>query len=97
MKTRLALAVAALQVIVLAFMIGQREWIARTGTPITLRTAPLDPNDPMRGAYVRFNYEISTVPVALCRGEVVKWTKITGYPEQRGLRDRVVFAALKVN
>lgn len=75
MKVKLALLVAGLQVLVLAFMAGQREWIARTGQPVTLRTTPIDPNDPMRGAYVRLEYEISTVPPALCRGETAKWVR----------------------
>lgn len=97
MKVKLALLVAVLQVLVLAFMAGQREWISRTGTPLVLRTAPVDPNDPMRGAYVRLDYEISRVPVALCRGETAKWTKSTDYREMQGLRDRVVYAALAVN
>lgn len=98
MKVKLAIAVAALQVLVLAFMAGQREWIARTGTPLLLRTAPIDPNDPMRGAYVRLTYEINFVPAALCRGEVAKWVVTTSdYREQRKLRDRVVYAALTVN
>ncbi len=97
MKGKLALVVAGLQVLVLAFMAGQREWISRTGTPLTLRTAPVDPNDPMRGAYVRLDYEASLVPVALCRGETIKWTKIADYREQRNLRDRVVYAAVGVN
>jgi uncharacterized membrane-anchored protein len=99
MKVRLALAVAALQVLVLAFMAGQREWIARTGTPVTLRTAPIDPGDPMRGAYVRFDYEIGVVPAALCRGAPAQWFADAqkDYRTQYGVRDRVVYAALKVN
>ncbi len=97
MKVKPALLVAALQVLVLAFMAGQREWISRTGTPLVLRTAPVDPNDPMRGAYVRLDYEISHVPAALCRGETIKWTKSTDYREMQGLRDRVVYAAFAVN
>jgi len=97
MKVKLALLVAALQVLVLAFMAGQREWISRTGTPLVLRTAPVDPNDPMRGAYVRLDYDISYVPLALCRGETLKWTKSTDYREQRAMRDRVVYAALGVD
>lgn len=97
MKVKLALLVVAWQVLVLAFMAGQREWIQRTGTPLTLRTAPVDPNDPMRGAYVRLDYEISFVPAALCRGETARWTKTTDYREQRRLRDRVVYAALKTD
>jgi uncharacterized membrane-anchored protein len=97
MKVKLALLVAALQVLVLAFMAGQREWISRTGTPLVLRTAPVDPNDPMRGAYVRLDYEISHVPAALCRGETVKWMKSTDYREMQGMRDRVVYAAFAIN
>ena len=97
MKVKLALFVAALQVLGLAFMAGQREWISRTGTPLVLRTAPVDPNDPMRGAYVRLDYEISHVPAALCSGETAKWTKSTDYREMQGLRDRVVYAAFAIN
>jgi len=96
MRVRLALLVAALQVVVLAFMAGQREWIARYGAPLTLRTAPVDPNDPMRGAYVRLDYEISFVPAALCKDGPAEWTRITNYQDQRMLRDRIVYAALKV-
>jgi len=97
MKVKLALLVVAWQVLVLAFMAGQREWIQRTGTPLTLRTAPVDPNDPMRGAYVRLDYEISFVPATLCWGEVAKWTKTTDYREQQRLCDRVVYAALHID
>ena len=97
MKVKLALLVAGLQVLVLAFMAGQREWITRTGQPVTLRTAPIDPNDPMRGAYVRLDYEISFVPPTQCRGEIVNWIKLSDYRETQKLRDRVVYAALSVN
>lgn len=97
MKPRLALVVAGLQVLALAFMAGQREWISRTGTPLTLRTAPVDPNDPLRGAYVRLDYEASLVPAALCRGEAARWTKISDYSAQQKLRDRVVYAGVGVN
>jgi uncharacterized membrane-anchored protein len=96
MKVKLALLVAGLQVLVLAFMAGQREWIARTGQPVTLRIAPIDPNDPMRGAYVRLDYEISFVPPAQCRGEIVNWIKLSDYREMQKLRDRVVYSALSV-
>ncbi|AVD70454.1 hypothetical protein CAY53_02335 [Desulfobulbus oralis] len=37
------------QVLVLAWMAGQREWILRTAPRIWLRTAPLDPRDLFRG------------------------------------------------
>ncbi len=98
MKLKLVIAVAALQVLVLGFMAGQREWIMQTGAPLTLRTAPIDPDDPMRGAYVRLNYDISAVPAALCQGETAKWVKSSGdHRQRRRLRDRVVYAALRIN
>lgn len=97
MKVKSALVIAALQILVLAFMAGQREWIARTGTPLVLRTAPIDPNDPMRGAYVRLDYEISAVPAVLCRDAAAEWTKTTDYREMQKLRDRTVYAALTIN
>jgi uncharacterized membrane-anchored protein len=97
MNLKPALLVVILQVFVLAYMAGQREWILRTGAALVLRTAPVDPNDPMRGAFVRLDYEISTVPPALCRGEVAKWTSLADYRESQKLRDRLVYAALKVN
>jgi len=60
-KTFILLAIL-FQFAVLAFMVGGRELILRTGTAIRLRTAPVDPRDIFRGDYVRLNYEISRVP-----------------------------------
>jgi len=97
MKVRLAIAVAALQVCVLAFMAGQREWISRFGEQLVLRTAPVDPNDPMRGAYVRLNYEINWVPASVCKDGPAAWVKSSDYREQQRMRDRVVYAALRVD
>lgn len=61
-KVFVPLAVAA-QVLVLAWMAGEREWILRTGQVVFLRTAPLDPRDLFRGDYVALQYEINTVRV----------------------------------
>ncbi len=95
MKMKLAVAVALAQVGVLAFMAGQREWVARTGRVVTLRTAPIDPNDPMRGEYVKLNYEMSVVPRSLCRDGVTAWLddKRTATP----YLDRRVYATLDVD
>jgi uncharacterized membrane-anchored protein len=68
MKTRYLIAAATLQVCVLGFMAGEREWIRRYGQTIYLRTAPIDPRDVMRGDYVKLDYEVSRVPKALWRG-----------------------------
>jgi uncharacterized membrane-anchored protein len=56
------LAVAA-QLLVLAWMAGEREWISRTGQVVHLRTAPVDPRDLFRGDFVRLQYEINSVPI----------------------------------
>jgi len=59
MRTSLIITTVILQVALLAFMAGQREYIAQTGKIVYLRTAPVDPMDPFRGEYVRLNYEIA--------------------------------------
>jgi uncharacterized membrane-anchored protein len=82
-----------LQVAVLAYMAGQREYILRTGRIVFLKTAPVDPRDIFRGDYVRLRYEISTVSNRLLRDSLVgpaekdsyyerqdKWRKIRGKP-----------------
>ena len=50
-----------MQVLVLVYMAGEREYILRNGKIIYLRTAPIDPRDLFRGDYVRLNYEISRI------------------------------------
>ncbi len=93
MKTKLAIAVAVFQVLVLAYLAGEREWVFRTGRTIFLRSAPLDPRDVMRGDYVRINYDISRVPRALCRGELGS----TNRTFESVRRDTRVYAALRTN
>ena len=73
MRRWMIIAIAAAQVALLAFMAGQREWVLNTGRTVWLRTAPIDPNDPMRGAYVSLRYEVSRVPRELCRDGVAIW------------------------
>jgi uncharacterized membrane-anchored protein len=73
MRRWIILAVAAAQVALLAYMAGQREFVLNTGRTVWLRTAPVDPNDPMRGAYVSLRYEVSRVPRELCRAGVATW------------------------
>src|SRR5687768_7070279 len=72
MRYRLAIGAVVLQLLALAFMAGEREWILRTGRTVLLRTAPIDPNDPMRGDYVRLDYEISRVPRSRLEGDLPK-------------------------
>jgi len=58
----LLLVAVAAQPLVLLWMAGEREWIARTGQVVYLRTAPVDPRDLFRGDFVRLQYEINRVP-----------------------------------
>ncbi len=92
MKRWLILGIAVAQLGLLAFMAGQREWVLRTGRQVWLRTAPVDPTDPMRGAYVRLGYEFSTVKKEQCRDGLAVWFTEKN-PER--MRDRVVYAVMK--
>ena len=79
-KTFIVLAVI-LQILVLVYMAGEREYILHNGKVIHLRTAPIDPRDMFRGDYVRLNYEISRIPVNMIKGsdgvgEIKKGAKI---------------------
>jgi len=92
------LAIAA-QVGLLAILAGEREWVLRTGRTVILRTAPVDPQDPMRGEYVRLQYDFSRVPKALCRDGVAGWFQKgeNAWRFRRTLRDRLVFAQVKLD
>ena len=78
---------AGLQLAVLGFMAGEREWILRNGQTIFLRTAPLDPQDPFRGNYVRLDYDISRISPKRMKGGLPK----TWEPRTRGVQ---VYAVL---
>lgn len=75
MKMFWLIGVAALQVLTLGYMAGEREWVLRTGRTVYLRTAPVDPRDPLRGDYVHLNYEISRVPRPFWRGSLTVTNK----------------------
>lgn len=49
----------ALQVLLLVGVVGRHGFTLWTGQPVLLKTAPIDPWDPLRGEYVTLNYEIS--------------------------------------
>jgi uncharacterized membrane-anchored protein len=68
MRKALVLAAVILQLVVLAYMAGEREYILRNGKVIHLRTAPVDPRDLFRGDYVSLNYEISRISVDALTG-----------------------------
>jgi uncharacterized membrane-anchored protein len=61
MKKLLIIGAIAFQILLLAFMAGQRESVLRKGKIVYLRTVPIDPRDYFRGDYVRLTYEISNI------------------------------------
>lgn len=50
-----------LQVLLLAGIIGYREYWIATGDRVLLRTAPVDPRDIFRGDYVQLSYDITNL------------------------------------
>ena len=88
-KTLIILAVT-LQVLVLLFMAGKREYILRTGNVIWLRTAPIDPRDLFRGDYVRLRYEASAVPVGMASPDLRE-------PDKNEAYGKTVYAALSID
>ena len=95
MKKVLVIACVVAQLAVLGYMAGEREWVLRSGKSVYLRTAPIDPRDPMRGDYVRLSYEISTIPKAFCRDGVLTW--FDSNTIYKKARDRRVYAAVKLD
>ena len=95
MKWWMPAAVAASQIALLGYMAAEREWVHRFGQSVVLRTAPIDPADPMRGEYVRLSYDLNFVPRRLCRGGVAAWFEEPGIV-YRQIRDQVVYARLAI-
>jgi len=92
----LIVAAVLVQVGVLGWMAAEREWVLRSGKPMFLRTAPIDPQDPMRGDYVRLTYEIATVPKSLCRDGVTEWFSRHEDIYNSRVRDRRVYASVRL-
>jgi uncharacterized membrane-anchored protein len=96
MKRIAIVAAVVAQIVILAAMAVEREWVLAHGKTIFLRTAPIDPDDPMRGKYVRLNYEAGFVPRRLCRDGVIAW--FGEKDERRRYRtDHRVYAQLELD
>jgi uncharacterized membrane-anchored protein len=78
-------------------MAGEREWVLRTGEVVLLRTAPVDPDDPMRGEYVRLDYEIGSVPKALCRDGIAAWFDGVKPQYHERSQEHRVYASVKLD
>lgn len=96
MKRIFIVGAVVLQLAVLAAMAWEREWVVRHGKTVFLRTAPIDPDDPMRGEYVHLNYEAGIVPRSLCRDGVLAWLGEKDY-RKRSRTDHRVYAQLEID
>lgn len=63
------LGLVLLQLIILASLIGMKQWTIRTGDHILLKATPVDPRELFRGDYVALGYDISRIPRRLWDGE----------------------------
>ena len=78
------------QMLVLATEYLSSVWPLWFGTPIVLKTAPVDPRSLFRGNYVRLNYDISRIDKGLAkdnfkRGEVAYVTLEKGMEKEKEL------------
>lgn len=86
MRRGLLVLLIATQLAVLGYLAGQREWILARGEVVYLRTAPVDPRDPLRGDYVDLSYRLNQQPLSAFRPPLTA-------PLTRGA---TVFAVLQV-
>lgn len=83
----------ALQLLVLLFMIVERESVLLFGKTVYLRTQPVDPIDPFRGQYVRLNYDFNRIPSNACRdGLLAILASATNYQQQAEWKDHRIYA-----
>ncbi len=61
--------VIALQTAALLVMVGMKQYTLSTGTPVVLKTEPIDPRSLFRGDYVRLNYAISRLQIDKLAGD----------------------------
>lgn len=63
------LLVAAIQTIALGYMIVDRQAVLNSARVVTLKVAPIDPMDPLRGEFVILSYAISRLNTAELQGD----------------------------
>ena len=60
---------AATQAIFLTGWAAWHEWIVRVSPSVLLEVLPVDPDELLRGTYIRLNYSISTIPESMLTGQ----------------------------
>ncbi|MHC4359472.1 MAG: GDYXXLXY domain-containing protein [Planctomycetota bacterium] len=91
MRKLLIICAVVFQILLLAFMAGQREYVLRKGKSVYLQTNPIDPRDYFRGDYVRLTYEISNIKSEKLRDGLKLLEK------DRQVRDKKVYVVLQVD
>lgn len=61
--------IIVLQTLLLAAMVGMRQYTLTSGTRVLLETRPIDPRSLFRGDYIRLNYSIASLPLEQLEGE----------------------------
>ena len=61
--------VVAVQTLALFGMVGMKQYTLATGSPVVLKTEPIDPRSLFSGDYVRLNYAISRLELEKLEGE----------------------------
>lgn len=61
--------IVALQTLALLGMVGMKQYTLSTGSPVVLKTQPIDPRSLFSGDYVRLNYAISQLELEGLEGE----------------------------
>lgn len=61
--------IVLLQSVALLVMMAMKQYTLSTGTPVIIKTTPIDPRSLFRGDYVRLNYSISQLSPAKLGGD----------------------------
>ena len=69
-------AVAALQIGALGYMVADRIHLIKSGREIELPIVPVDPRDLFKGDYVQLGFPISTIPIGLAATIDLKQAKV---------------------
>jgi uncharacterized membrane-anchored protein len=91
MRKLFIISAVVFQILLLAFIAGQREYVLRKSRTVYLRTVPVDPRDYFRGDYVRLTYDVSNIKFDKLRDDLKLLEK------GRQARGKKVYSVLQVN
>ncbi len=71
-RERTFILLVAAQVFVVLALVAFKLSVVTSGTEVLLRVQPVDPRDPIRGDYVTFRYDVSSLPSSFLQDEYVR-------------------------